>query len=263
MAEASAPGSAGGSAQAEIERIREEYRERDSAGASSFVYSFTNPAYVFHTQDLEWQVLSSLRAAGVDLRSCRVLEVGAGFGQIVHRLKEFGARSATGIDLMESRAEEAGRRYPTISMHTGDASAMPFEDGSFELVTQFTCLSSILDPGVRGAVAADMWRVLAPGGIALSYDMRPTSGLVRLAGRLLALVRGGRPGDAVGTPTVTLSGREVAGLFPAGDVVSSRAVTLNFELAALAGRSRLVASALGALPFLRTHQLVLVRKPGA
>jgi SAM-dependent methyltransferase len=255
----SEPASGRGGAAAEIERIREEYRVRDSGGKASAVYSFANPAYVFHTQDLEWQLLAALRSCGFDLSAARVLEVGAGFGQILHRLKEFGARSAVGIDLMESRASEAMRRYPTIEMHAGDASAMPFEDGSFELVTQFTCLSSILDPGVRAAVAADMWRVLAPGGIALSYDMRPTSGLVRLGGRLLG--RGGSDGG--GTPTVSLSEDEVESLFPAGRTVVSRAVTLNFELAGLAARSRVVASLLGTLPFLRTHQLVLLRKPAS
>ena len=245
-----------GAAKAEIERIREEYRLRDSTGRSSSVYSFSNPGYLFHMQDLEWQVLAALRRTGVDLSGCRVLEVGAGFGQILHRLKEFGAREAVGIDLMESRAEEAMRRYPTVEMHSGDASAMPFDDGAFDLVTQFTCLSSILDPGVRAAVAADMWRVLAPGGTVLSYDMRPTPAFARLGGRLLA--RGGGGG---GTPTVSLSAEEVESLFPGGRAVSSRPVSLNFELAGLAARSRLLAGALGAVPFLRTHQLVLVRKP--
>lgn len=246
-------------ARAEIERIREEYRVRDSGGKASAVYSFTNPAYVFHTQDLEWQVLASLRSVGFDLGASRVLEVGAGFGQILHRLKEFGAREAVGIDLMESRAAEAMRRYPSLSVHAGDASAMPFDDGSFELVTQFTCLSSILDPSVRAAVARDMWRVLAPGGVVLSYDMRPTPSAVRFAGRVLG--RGGS--DGAGTPTVSLSGDEIESLFPAGRTVLSRGVSLNFELAGLAARSRLVATALAALPFLRTHQLVLLRKPAA
>ena len=240
----------------EIERIREEYRARDASGRASAVYSFSNPGYVFHTQDVEWQLLSALRTAGVNLDGCRVLEVGAGFGQIVHRLKEFGAREAVGIDLMEGRVEEARRRYPDLEMHAGDASAMPFEDGSFDLVTQFTCLSSILDAGVRRAVAADMWRVTAPGGTVLSYDMRPTPRLVQVAGRVL---RRGRP-VVDGTPTVALSPDEVASFFPGGEVLLSRAVTLNFELAGLAARSRLLALGLGALPFMRTHALVLVRK---
>jgi SAM-dependent methyltransferase len=138
---------------------------------------------------------------------------------------------------------------------------MPFEDGSFELVTQFTCLSSILDPAVRAAVARDMWRVLAPGGVVLSYDMRPTPSAARLGGRLLR--RRGGSSDGAGTPTVSLSEDEIESLFPAGRTVVSRGVSLNFELAVLAARSRLVAVALGTLPFLRTHQLVLLRKPAA
>ena len=244
----------------EIERIRDEYRLRDARSEPSEVYSFSNPAYVFHVQDMEWQLLSALRAVGVDLRRCRVLEVGAGFGQITHRLKELGAREVAGVDLMESRVEEARRRYPNLEMHAGDARETPFEDASFDLVTQFTCLSSILDPAVRADVGREMWRVLRPGGIAVSYDMRPTPGLVQAAGRVYRRLRGAAAPAADGTPTVALSPDEVAGLFPGGELLLSRAVTLNFELAGIATRSRLIALGLAALPFLRTHALVLVRK---
>ena len=47
----------------------------------------------------------------------------------------------------------------------------PFADGAFDLVTQFTCLSSILEPDVRSTVADEMRRVTRASG-ACSYDMR-------------------------------------------------------------------------------------------
>ena len=54
-----------------------------------------------------------------------------------------------------------------------NAAELPFPDGEFDLVTHFTCLSSVLDPGLRAAIAAEMWRVVRPGGVVLSFDMRP------------------------------------------------------------------------------------------
>ena len=239
---------------AEVDRIRDAYAQRDAAAGAS-PYRFTNPAYLFHMQDLEWQVLRELRTAGVEIAGANVLEVGSGFGQILHRLREFGAARAAGVELSEERAEASKQRYPTLEIIAGDASDLPFEDGSFDLVTQFTCLSSVLDPSLRAAIAAEMWRVLAPGGAVLSYDMRPSPPLMRAISR--ALLGGGEGG---GTPTVALAPQDVAGLFPGGQA-KHRAVSLHFELAGLSARSRLIAGLLRAIPAVRTHALVLVRKP--
>ena len=109
---------------AEIDRIREAYAQRDAAAGSS-PYRFTNPAYLFHTQDLEWQVLRELRAADFDIEGARVLEVGAGFGQFLHRMRDFGAARAVGVELSEDRARAAQDRYPSLEIVTGDASRMP------------------------------------------------------------------------------------------------------------------------------------------
>ena len=241
---------------ADVDRIRDAYAQRDAAAARS-VYRFTNPAYQAHTQDLEWEVLAELRRQGLELADLRVLEIGAGFGQMLHRLKEFGARAVTGMDLMEHRVEEARRRYPGLDITAGDAAQLSYADASFDLVTQFVVLSSVLDPGLRAAIAAEMWRVTAPGGLILSYDLRPTPAPLRALARLL-----GARGEGGGTPTVALAPSELAALFPGGEV-RHRSVSLHFDLVGLGSRSRLLTRLLASIPLLRTHALVAIRKPRA
>lgn len=241
----------------EADRIRAAYAERDAAPMT--VYGYDNPGYQFHMQDLEWQVTAALRRAGIRLQGVSVLEVGSGFGHNLHRLTDLGAAQGTGIDLSESRVEEARRRYPGLHLVTGDASSLPFEDGSFDLVTQYVCLSSVLDANVRAAIAQEMWRVTKPGGAVLSYDIRPTPRAIQAAGRAMHALRGTAAPDG-GTPTVPIPEGELRGYFPVEPEI--RDVTLNFELAtAVAGRSAALARALKAVPLLRTHHLALARKP--
>jgi SAM-dependent methyltransferase len=224
---------------AELERIRTEYRRRDAAGAGP--YRWDNPGYVTYMHDLERSLLRAFADAGVELTGASVLDVGCGGGYFLHRLREYGAGACHGIDLVEQRIAEARERYPELDFRVGSATELPFERGEIDLATQFTCLSSILDDDVRTQAAAEMLRVAA-GGWVLSFDLRSGS-------------RG-----AVGTPSVGLGPSELRRLF--GAPVLLRRVALRFPLAQIAGRHYLLARALGALPRLRSHYLGLWRVPG-
>jgi SAM-dependent methyltransferase len=225
---------------AELDRIRTEYRARDAASDSP--YRWNNPGYVSYMQGLERSLLRAFDEAGVALAGARVLDVGCGSGYFLNRLREYGAGEAHGIDLMEERVADARKRYPALQLHVGSATELPFEDGEFDLVTQFTCLSSILDDDVRLAAAREMQRVA--GGWVLSFDMR---GLRR---------PGGRP--AAGTPTAPIDEQELRRLF--GEPTLLRRTSLDFEVSQLAGRHDLVARALGTLPLLRSHLLGIWRR---
>lgn len=52
----------------------------------------------------------------------------------------------------------------------GDASRLPYPDGSFDLVYQATALSSMPSRAMRDRVAVEMRRVVRPGGFIVSYD---------------------------------------------------------------------------------------------
>lgn len=243
----------------ELDRIREAYRERDAAPAASG-YSWEEPGYRLYMQRLESTLLGALGDAGQPVTGRRVLEVGCGGGYFLARMLDYGARSASGIDLMESRAQAARERYPQLEVIAGDASEMPYEDQSFDLVTQFTCLSSVLDPDLRARIAAEMWRVLAPGGAIVSYDIRPTPGPIRALARAKGM--GGGASSAGRTPTTAISVAELRRLFPDG-APAVRSASLHLDLGLLlARRRRALARLAAAIPALRTHLLAVIAKPG-
>jgi len=226
--------------EAELDRARAAYRAR---AGQEHPYHWQNPGYVFFMQSVERALLRALDAAGVALVGARVLDVGCGTGYYLHRLRDYGAGECHGIDLLEERVAAGRERYPALELQVGNAAELPFGDGEFDLVTQFTCLSSILDDDVRLAAAQEMRRVGA-GGAVLSFDLRD-HGLPRRT-------RGG-------LATAALDARELRRLF--GEPALLRRTALRFELAQLAGRHSALAAALNAFPPLRGHLLGLWRTP--
>lgn len=101
-----------------------------------------------------------------------VLEVGCGAGAVMGEVAGLGAGSdrLVGVDLLADRLGRAALDGRAVAQ--ADGRRLPFPDASFDLVVTFTVFSSILDPSVRSAVAADIARVLRPGGAVLWYDLR-------------------------------------------------------------------------------------------
>jgi SAM-dependent methyltransferase len=260
----------------ERQRILKEYELRDGAGVSSD-FHLGNPAFRYHIEERERALLAVLREEGIATETASVFEVGCGTGHVLARFLGFGARSATGVDLAPWRVREARRLFPLLRLVQADGAELPFADGSFDLVGQFLCLSSVLDADTRRAIAAEMWRVLRPGGLLLSYDLRPGNAGSRAfffgyyaLRRLAALFRSrmrrstdaARGQDALPTtPTRPLAVAEIRQLFPGG-AIRHRSVSLDYRLADLAGRRPAAGRVLSAIPFLRTHYLVSMRKPG-
>ena len=254
----------------ELNRIREEYLRRDMPGSVN-IYTYLNPAFAFHMQEREWAVLKMLKKENIDLAQCDVLEVGCGTGHVLERFREFGAKSVTGVDLMEGRINEGKKNYPHVKLSSGNAAQLPFMEGQFHLVMQFMCLSSVLNSDLRHEVAHEMWRVLKPGGIILFYDMRPLPRMGRIFLRILAQLLeflGRTKSRKVKemevdvrrtTPIVLFDLQDIRALFPDGKM-QYYAASLDFRLAGLAGRSYLLAFMLSCLPFLRTHYLAAVQK---
>lgn len=90
----------------------------------------------------------------------RVLDVACGTGVVARECARRGAE-VTGLDLNEGMLSVARRISPEIDWRQGDASDVPFEDGSFDAVV---CQFGLMFFPEREKSLAEQWRVLAPGG---------------------------------------------------------------------------------------------------
>jgi ubiquinone/menaquinone biosynthesis C-methylase UbiE len=99
----------------------------------------------------------------------RVLEVAIGTGLNLAHYP--GDVTITGIELSPAMLAIAKRRAGDlgrdVDLHTGDAQALPFPDGSFDTVVCALSLCTIPDPATA---IGQMKRVLVPGGRLLLLD---------------------------------------------------------------------------------------------
>lgn len=172
-----------------------------------------------------------------------VLEVGCGHGDNLAELLRWGFDPArlVGNDLLPERVAVARRRLPAaLQVIEGDATALPFDAGRFDLVVQSTVFSSILDGAFQQRLAAAMWRWLRPGGAVLWYDFT---------------VDNPRNADVRGVPL-----RRVQALFPQARI-DARRVTLAPPLARVLCRLHpALYRVANTLPPLRTHVLAWLAK---
>lgn len=156
---------------AELDRAAARYRERDASSALTGFWTLHNPVVLHAVQEREGLVLRMLARAGVELHDARVLDVGCGLGLEFANLLRWGAgvEGLFGIDLMHERLR-AARVRSGAGLARASAAALPFADACFDLVCQNVVFSSIIDAATRRDTAAEMQRVLRPGGWLLWYD---------------------------------------------------------------------------------------------
>jgi ubiquinone/menaquinone biosynthesis C-methylase UbiE len=96
----------------------------------------------------------------------RALDVGTGTGAVARLLSErWPAAEVTGVDVSPGMIAEA-RRLGSQRYDVGDASALPYEDAAFDLVT----LNNMIP------FFDELARVTAPGGyVAIAYSMGPNT----------------------------------------------------------------------------------------
>lgn len=227
----------------ELKRIRAEYARRSRDPRLQGRYSLARPDVLFTMQVRERAILQMLNQAGfTPLSRFDVLEVGCGEGGVLLDLLRWGAdpTQLNACDLLPDRTGQARLRLPAATwLAVADGGALPYPAARFDLVVSFTVFTSVLDEELRRRMAREMWRVLRMGGGVLWYDFR-------FQGRNSA-VRAIHP-------------REVRMLFPQG-AFAHRRVTLAPPITRrLAAWGWLACEALARLPWLRTHDLILIRK---
>jgi SAM-dependent methyltransferase len=158
------------SARAEEARIREVYAKRQGDAR----YSWFSPGHLFMAQERERRLLALLKRYNCSpLGAKKILEIGCGTGYWLREFIKWGARpeDITGIDLLPHRVARARRLCPgAVRVHCGNAAKLSFSDATFDLVLQSTVFTSILDPGTKQQMAAEMLRVMKGDGLILWYD---------------------------------------------------------------------------------------------
>jgi ubiquinone/menaquinone biosynthesis C-methylase UbiE len=158
--------------EAENQRVRAAYaRRRQLVPPTRYVR--TDPFVLCSSHEREKQMAKLFRSDGLaTLTGLRILDVGCGRGAMLRQLLDYGAEPEllAGIDLLEENVNGARALAPNLRIVCGSATHLPFPDSSFDLAVQFTLFTSVLADDVKYAIAADMKRVLAPGGRVLWYD---------------------------------------------------------------------------------------------
>ncbi|MBX7116689.1 MAG: class I SAM-dependent methyltransferase [Myxococcaceae bacterium] len=226
---------------AEADRMRAENADREARLPANF-YGLDKPANLFLRQSQERVTLALLHHSGMlPLAGRRILEVGCGTGAWLQTFRHFGADPAAlaGIDVDEGRIAKARALLPQADIRAGDAAQLPWPDGHFDVIAQYTVFTSVLDGPTRFAIAAQMRRVLKPGGVIIWYDFtydNPRNKAVR-----------------------GITVREVSRLFPNCALDVRRVTLAPFLARLLVPLSWTLASLLEEVRVLNTHVAVSIR----
>lgn len=109
--------------------------------------------------------------ADIPLAGARVLEIGSGPGQTTDwLLPRCGSLSAVEIDTAD--AEALAARLPAVEVHGADATHLPFDSASFDVVVSFTMLHHVPTRSLQDQMLAEAARVLRPAGWLAGSDSR-------------------------------------------------------------------------------------------
>lgn len=226
----------------DLDRMKQEYAARKVRLSGDDRYSMKNPAYQYTVQQRGIAVQKLLERHSLhNLAGMRILEIGCGSGGVLKEYQELGADPSMlfGIDLLADSLQEAHNKLPLANFINVDGQFLPFSSNAFDVVLQYTAFSSVLDPGVKQKMAAEILRVLKPSGIIIWYDFwwNPTN----------RQTRGIRP-------------QEVKALFPSCEYDFQR-ITLAPPISRIiVPISKKIACLLEMLVFLNSHYLGFIRK---
>ncbi len=226
----------------EVKRIKRAYSKREEI-ISSQLYSFFNDGYLYMIHNRDVEILRLLKSHNIrSIENSKILDIGCGTGAELRNLIRYGATPLNlyGIDLLENRIEVARRLSPNIHFKCADASAIPYEDNSFDIILQYTVFTSIMDDQMKKRVAREMVRVAKNGGIILWYDF---------------YINNPQNADVKGVKV-----EEISALFT-GCCIKLKRITLAPPIARIiAPYSMIVCHMLEKLTLLNTHYLGIIKK---
>ncbi|HYX67710.1 MAG TPA: class I SAM-dependent methyltransferase [Terriglobales bacterium] len=153
------------------ELIRDHYRQQaEKHGASS---RSTMEDEIIRGRELEF-IDKFLGTAGRALRkkALKVLDLGCGNGYALELAHRSHPRNRYwGLDFSEDLLALArGRELPHCDLRSGDARALPYQQGFFDVVYTERCLINLLDPREQEKALGEIHRVLKPGGYYLMIE---------------------------------------------------------------------------------------------
>lgn len=137
-------------------------------------YSLSNHGNRFNHEQMLQAVNAILLESRIDIPNMNWLDLGSGELTLFEDISALGFDSARSIAsdillwrLLRGRDQKRGHNLVNAS-----ARQLPFGDESFDLISQFTMMTSILDSTLKKEISEDILRVLRPGGYLLWYDFR-------------------------------------------------------------------------------------------
>jgi ubiquinone/menaquinone biosynthesis C-methylase UbiE len=116
----------------------------------------------YHDNNRPWRGVGKIEGLEVS-KGDRALDIGCGNGKTVSALLQSGAQ-VTGLDFSDEAISYCKKTFGTKARFiVSDCSELPFEDGSFDIVTMVHVLEH-LDEGQLSMTVSEVKRVLSPGG---------------------------------------------------------------------------------------------------
>lgn len=137
-------------------------------------YAISNAGNAFNLRLLANRLAGFINRLDRPRHSLKLLDTGAGQLFWPELFIQFGLsrENCFGTDLLHWRLAKGHRDGRDVTAVTADAACLPFDDEQFDIVSQFTLLTSVLDEEIKRNIAAEMMRVLKPGGYIVWYDFR-------------------------------------------------------------------------------------------
>jgi SAM-dependent methyltransferase len=214
-----------------------EYAERDRYS----LWSLSNPGFSRLVQQRDREITELIRRSLPDSEGLLV-DLGAGSSRLAGVAHDLGVPVAwLGVDVDEHAVAQSSKDYPWARFVVASADELPVASSSVDIVLASVLFSSLPSAEFESAVAAEVKRVLRPGGWLIWYDLRVDNPRNRA-------VHG-------------ISPRRVAALFP-GWQTELRSLSLAPPIARRLGPlTSVLYPLLHAVPVLRSHLVGRLRCP--